>query len=53
MIFVSHTMARTLKQLRNGLPVKPYEGNKKDYSFVALGRYLKSFTRVKDVREKL
>lgn len=62
MIFVSHCPARHLKQLRNGIPVKEFSGNKKDYSLVALSRYallinfdryLKGFVRIKDVREKL
>jgi TFIIF-interacting CTD phosphatase-like protein len=52
-IFISHSVMRHLKQPRNGIPVKEYLGNKKDYSCVALGRYLRSFTRVKDVREKI
>jgi hypothetical protein len=42
-----------LKQLRNGIPVKPFTSNKKDYTLVALARYLKAFVRIKDVREKI
>lgn len=53
MIFVTDTYARGLKHTRNIVPVKAYGGNKKDYSLVALARYLKSFVRVKDVREKI
>jgi hypothetical protein len=53
MIFVSNCLGRFLKQVRNGIPVKDFTGNKKDYSFVALARYLKGLTRVKDVREKI
>ena len=53
LIFVSNNAGRYLKQLKNGVPVKDYTGNKKDYSCVALARYLKGFIRVKDVREKI
>ena len=53
MIFVTNTTSRHIKQLRNGIPVRDFSGNKKDFSMVALARYLKSFVRVKDVREKI
>lgn len=50
---VSDTYTRMIKHLRNGIPTSTFSGNKKDYSLVALVRYLKSFTRIKDVREKM
>jgi len=50
-IFVSDTYTRALKHLRNVVPAKTFIGSKKDYSLVALSRYLKGFVRVKDVRE--
>lgn len=50
---VTDTFARIVKHLRNGVPTKTFIGSKKDYSMVALVRYLKGFTRVKDVREKI
>jgi hypothetical protein len=53
MIFVTDSFSRVLKHLRNGVPVKSFNGNKKDYSLVALVRYLKSFIKIKDVREKI
>lgn len=53
MIMVSDTYARMIKHLRNGVPVKSFSGDKKDYSLVALLRYLKGFNRCKDVREKI
>jgi TFIIF-interacting CTD phosphatase-like protein len=52
-IFISDSFRRHLKQLRNGVPVKTFFGNKKDYSLVSVVRYLKSFMRVKDIREKI
>jgi hypothetical protein len=39
--------------VKNIVPVKSFLGCKKDYSFVALARYLKGFVRIKDVREKI
>jgi hypothetical protein len=50
---VSDTYTRAIKHLRNIVPAKNFSGNKKDYSLVALSRYLKAFIRVKDVREKI
>ena len=52
-IFVCDTYTRALKHLRNVIPVKAYNGSKKDYSLVALSRYLKKFFRAKDAREKI
>lgn len=52
-IFVSNCCGRYLKHLKNGIPVKDFNGNKKDYSLVALTRYLQSYVRVKDVRDKI
>lgn len=52
-IFVSNSSGRYIKQLKNGLPVKQFRGNKKDYTLVALARYLQGFVRVNDVREKI
>lgn len=52
-IFVTDSFGRVLKHLRNGVPVKSFNGSKKDYSLVALVRYLKSFVKIKDVREKI
>jgi len=52
-IYVTDNYVRGLKHLRNIVPAKNFSGGKKDFSFVALGRYLKSFVRVKDVREKI
>jgi TFIIF-interacting CTD phosphatase-like protein len=52
-IMVSDSFGRLLKHLRNGVPVKTFNGSKKDYSMVALVRYLMSYSRVKDVREKI
>lgn len=52
-IMISDSFGRTLKHLRNRVPVKTFQGSKKDYSMVALVRYLKGFIRVKDVREKI
>jgi hypothetical protein len=53
MVFISNCTGRNLKSVRNVVPVRDYIGNKKDYSFVALSRYLKSLVRIKDVREKI
>lgn len=50
---VSDTYGRVIKHLRNVVPSKTFNGNKKDYNLVALVRYLKGFTRVKDIREKI
>lgn len=50
---ISDSFARSLKHIRNRIPVKMFNGSKKDYSMVALVRYLKGFVRVKDVRDKI
>jgi len=42
-IMVADSFGRLLKHLRNGVPVRAFNGSKKDYSMVALVRYLKSF----------
>ncbi len=52
-IMVSDSFGRFVKHLRNGVPVRTFTGNKKDYSMVALVRYLKCYSRLKDVREKI
>ena len=52
-IMISDTYGRTIKHLRNIIPIKSFQGNKKDYSLVALVRYLKGLARVKDVRERV
>lgn len=52
-IMLSDSLGRTIKHLKNCVPVRSFTGNKKDYSMVALVRYLKSFMRVKDIREKI
>ena len=53
LIMVTDTFGRTIKHIRNRIPVKSFNGSKKDYSMVALVRYLKGYVRVKDVREKV
>jgi TFIIF-interacting CTD phosphatase-like protein len=52
-IMISDSYGRTVKHMRNRVPVKTFNGSKKDYSMVALVRYLKGYVRVKDVREKI
>jgi CTD small phosphatase-like protein 2 len=52
-IIVSYSCRRYMKHLRNGIPSREYNGNKKDFMLVALERYLKTFIKVKDVRDKL
>jgi len=52
-IMISDTLGRVIKHLKNTVPVRSFNGNKKDYSMVALVRYLKSLIRVKDVRDKI
>jgi TFIIF-interacting CTD phosphatase-like protein len=52
-IMLCDTLGRAIKHLKNCVPVRTFNGNKKDYSMVALVRYLKSYMRVKDVREKI
>ena len=52
-IFITDTYTRALKHYKNVIPVKSFNGSKKDYSLVALSRYLKKFSRAKDVREKI
>jgi TFIIF-interacting CTD phosphatase-like protein len=52
-VMVTDTYARIIKHLRNGVPTKMFNGDKKDYSMVALLRYLKGFIRCKDVRDKI
>ena len=52
-IMLTDSFSRIAKHLRNGIPVRTFNGNKKDYSMVALVRYLKGYVRVKDVREKI
>ena len=52
-IMITDSYVRALKHIRNVVPVRNFEGNKKDYTLVALGRYLQGFIRVKDVREKI
>jgi hypothetical protein len=39
--------------MKNVVPSVSFKGSKKDYQLVALCRYLQSFVRVKDVREKI
>lgn len=53
LIMISDSFSRSLKHIRNRVPVKSFNGSKKDYSMVALVRYLKGYVRVKDVREKI
>ena len=50
---VSGAYTRMAKHLRNGVPTKAFTGEKKDFSLVALLRYLKDFIKCKDVREKI
>ncbi|CDW72087.1 nli interacting factor-like phosphatase family protein [Stylonychia lemnae] len=52
-IVVSHSCERHLFQYGNGVPVRDYSGCKKDLSFFALTKYLKSFKDVIDVRTKI
>lgn len=52
-IMVSDTFGRIIKHIRNRIPVKSFNGSKKDFSMVALVRYLKGYIRIKDVREKI
>ena len=52
-VVVTDTQTRVLKHLRNVVPAKSYGGSKKDYTLVALARYLKGFIRTKDVRDKI
>ena len=42
-----------MMHVNNGVPVREYLGNKKDFSLYALTKYLKSFKEVKDVRVKI
>ena len=50
---ISGAYTRMAKHLRNGVPTKAFTGEKKDFSLVALLRYLKDFIKCKDVREKI
>jgi TFIIF-interacting CTD phosphatase-like protein len=52
-IVVSNTCCRHLIHYLNGVPVKEYNGNKRDLSLYALTKYLKSLRDVKDVRQKI
>ena len=52
-IVVSHTCERHLFHYGNGIPVKEYLGCKKDLSFFALTKYLKTFKDITDVRTKI
>ena len=52
-IVVSSTCGRTMYNYTNVVPVKEYNGSKKDLSLYTLTKYLKSFKDVKDVRSKI
>ncbi len=52
-IVVSNTCGRSLLHYNNSVPVKEYNGNKKDLSFYSLAKYLRSFKDCKDVRVKI
>lgn len=52
-IVVSHTCGRNMLHYNNGVPVKEYQGNKKDLSLYSLTKYLRSFKDVRDVRTKI
>jgi len=52
-IIVVSSTCRTMYNYTNYVPVKEYNGNKKDLSLYALTKYLKSFKDVKDVRTKI
>ncbi len=52
-IVVSNTCGRSMLHYANGVPVKEYIGDKKDYSLFSLTKYLKTFKDVKDVRTKI
>ena len=52
-LVVSHTCGRNMLHYSNGIPVKEYQGNKKDLSLYSLTKYLRSFKDVKDVRVKI
>lgn len=50
---LSDSFGRIMKHIKNGIPVRTFNGNKKDFSMVALVRYLKGYVRIKDVRKKI
>ena len=52
-IIVSNTCGRYLYHIYNGIPIKEFNGNKKDFSLIALTNYLKKFKDAKDVRIKI
>ena len=52
-IVVSNTCCRHLVHYSNGIPVKEYQGNKRDLALYSLTKYLKTFREVKDVRVKI
>jgi len=52
-LVVSNTCGRAMLHYSNGIPVKEYNGNKKDLSFYSLTKYIRSFKDVKDVRTKI
>lgn len=52
-IFVSSSSENHIFHLTNGVPVRFYNGNKKDLSLVSLTKYLRQFRSIKDVRTKI
>ncbi len=52
-IIVSNTCKRHMLHYTNGVPVREYNGSKKDLSLYALTKYLKTFKEIKDVRTKI
>lgn len=52
-IVVSNSLEKNILHTANAIPIKEYIGCKKDLSFFALTKYLKTFRDVIDVRNKI
>ena len=52
-VIVDNCTINYMLQLTNGIPIKDFNGDKRDYHLYTLCKYLKTFKDVKDVREKI
>jgi TFIIF-interacting CTD phosphatase-like protein len=52
-IIVDNCSINYMLQLTNGIPMKDYNGDRKDFYLYSLCKYLKTFREVADVRDKI
>lgn len=53
LIIVDNCTINYMLQLTNGIPMKDYNGDRRDFYLYSLCKYLKTFKDVEDVRNKI